>query len=131
MDKPAYKTDAFRMMVMKVAPCSKKFCHDWVRAAQLLPACCSPGWLTHLSVLQTVCPFAHPGEKARRRNPRTHDYTGVACPDMKKVRACCHLSPADVCCELTLAVKRRLRRLCRAGQPVSPRRPVPVRAQRV
>lgn len=34
----------------------------------------------------TTCPFAHPGEKAKRRDPRVHAYTGVACPDMKKVR---------------------------------------------
>lgn len=33
----------------------------------------------------TTCPFAHPGEKAKRRDPRVHTYTGVACPDMKKV----------------------------------------------
>ena len=52
----------------QVLPCSKRFCHDW-----------------------TVCPFAHPGEKARRRDPRLFTYTGIACPDMKKVR-----SPAGV-----------------------------------
>ena len=41
----------------------RSFCHDW-----------------------TVCPFAHPGEKARRRDPRLYAYTGIACPDMKKAR---------------------------------------------
>lgn len=49
----------------QVLPCSKRFVHDW-----------------------TVCPFAHPGEKAKRRDPRVFSYTGVACPEMKKVRAC-------------------------------------------
>ena len=33
----------------------------------------------------TICPFAHAGEKAVRRDPRLHSYTGIACPDMKKV----------------------------------------------
>lgn len=43
-------------------PCSKRFCHDW-----------------------TVCPYSHPGEKAKRRDPRLFSYTGIACPNMKKV----------------------------------------------
>lgn len=50
---------------MKVIPCTKRFVHDW-----------------------TVCPFAHAGEKAVRRDPRTHNYTGIACPDMKKQSNC-------------------------------------------
>ncbi|PNH12291.1 Zinc finger CCCH domain-containing protein 30 [Tetrabaena socialis] len=58
---PLYRTDEFRMYCFKVLPCSKRFVHDW-----------------------TVCPFAHPGEKAKRRDPRITSYTGVACPDMKK-----------------------------------------------
>lgn len=33
------------------------------------------------------CPFAHPQEKARRRDPSVHNYTGIACPSMKKARA--------------------------------------------
>jgi hypothetical protein len=45
-----------------VLPCSKRYVHDW-----------------------TECPLAHPQEKARRRDPRTHAYTGIACPSMKKV----------------------------------------------
>lgn len=49
---------------MQVLPCSKRFCHDWV-----------------------TCPFAHPAEKAKRRDPRAYTYTGVACPDQKKVRS--------------------------------------------
>ena len=34
----------------------------------------------------TLCPFAHPGEKAKRRDPRRYKYTGTACPDFRKVR---------------------------------------------
>ncbi|KAK2080205.1 hypothetical protein QBZ16_000058 [Prototheca wickerhamii] len=48
---------------MKVLPCSKRYVHDW-----------------------TTCPFAHPQEKARRRDPRIYNYTGIACPNMKKAR---------------------------------------------
>jgi hypothetical protein len=33
-----------------------------------------------------TCPFSHPGEKAKRRDPRYFVYTGIACPSMKKVR---------------------------------------------
>jgi hypothetical protein len=50
---------------MKILPCSKRFVHDWA-----------------------VCPFAHAGEKAVRRDPRLADYTGIACPDMKRASAC-------------------------------------------
>jgi hypothetical protein len=50
------------MSVLQVLPCARKFSHDW-----------------------TECPYAHPGEKARRRDPRIYDYTGIACPNMKKV----------------------------------------------
>jgi hypothetical protein len=78
----------------------------------------------------TECPFAHPGklallitmllksissykqgniffatgEKARRRSPKDYLYTGVACPDFRKVRmACMHcvlcISSFYGCCE--------------------------------
>ncbi len=30
-----------------------------------------------------MCPFAHPGEKAKRRDCRVYSYTGIACPEMK------------------------------------------------
>lgn len=52
--------------LLQVIPCTKRFVHDW-----------------------TICPFAHAGEKAVRRDPRLHNYTGIACPDMKKVGAGC------------------------------------------
>ena len=47
---------------LQVLPCSIRHVHDW-----------------------SSCNFTHPGEKARRRDPQTHSYTGIACPDMKKV----------------------------------------------
>ncbi|KAK2080909.1 hypothetical protein QBZ16_000763 [Prototheca wickerhamii] len=64
-DDPAYQTDEFRMWSMKVLPCTRMAAHDW-----------------------TTCPFAHVGEKAVRRDPSCHAYTGVACPDMKRTSAC-------------------------------------------
>ncbi len=50
---------------MQVLPCSKRYTHDW-----------------------SLCPFSHPQEKARRRDPKTHKYTGIACPSMKKEGSC-------------------------------------------
>ncbi|KAF8045299.1 hypothetical protein N665_5236s0001, partial [Sinapis alba] len=56
-----YSTDEFRMFSFKICPCSRAYSHDW-----------------------TECPFAHPGENARRRDPRKFHYTCVPCPDYKK-----------------------------------------------
>lgn len=53
------------MWCLKVLPCSKRYCHDW-----------------------TTCPWAHAQEKAKRRDPRVYNYTGVACPEMKKSMQC-------------------------------------------
>jgi hypothetical protein len=64
-DAPLFATDDFRMFQMKIQPCAKRFVHDWV-----------------------TCPFSHPGEKAKRRDPRYFVYTGIACPSMKKAGAC-------------------------------------------
>lgn len=60
-----YSSDEFRMYCFKVLPCSKHYSHDW-----------------------TVCPFAHPGEKARRRDPRVFRYAGVECPHVKEGLKC-------------------------------------------
>ncbi|KAL4421021.1 hypothetical protein ABPG77_008858 [Micractinium sp. CCAP 211/92] len=60
-----YDTAEFRMYCMKVLPCPQHFSHDW-----------------------TECPFAHPGERATRRAPHKHGYTGVACPSMKRDGSC-------------------------------------------
>ncbi|KAG8390114.1 hypothetical protein BUALT_Bualt01G0049900 [Buddleja alternifolia] len=56
-----YGTDEFRMYSFKVKPCSRAYSHDW-----------------------TECPFVHPGENARRRDPRKYNYTCVPCPEFKK-----------------------------------------------
>lgn len=50
------------VLTPQVLPCNKGYRHDW-----------------------TVCPYVHEKEKARRR-PLTCNYTGIACPEMKKVR---------------------------------------------
>ncbi|MBA0678308.1 hypothetical protein Goari_019662 [Gossypium aridum] len=56
-----YSTDEFRMYSFKVRPCSRAYSHDW-----------------------TECPFVHPGENARRRDPRKFHYSCVPCPDFHK-----------------------------------------------
>ncbi|CAK9173546.1 unnamed protein product [Ilex paraguariensis] len=56
-----YGTDEFRMYSFKVKPCSRAYSHDW-----------------------TECPFVHPGENARRRDPRKYHYSCVPCPEFKK-----------------------------------------------
>ncbi|XWS74801.1 hypothetical protein CRYUN_Cryun01aG0028800 [Craigia yunnanensis] len=56
-----YGTDDFRMYTFKVKPCSRAYSHDW-----------------------TECPFVHPGENARRRDPRKYPYSCVPCPDFRK-----------------------------------------------
>ncbi|XP_066366009.1 zinc finger CCCH domain-containing protein 35-like [Miscanthus floridulus] len=57
----AYACDKFRMYEFKVRLCSRGRSHDWMD-----------------------CPYAHPGEKARRRDPRRYHYSGAACPDFRK-----------------------------------------------
>lgn len=56
-----YGSDEFRMYTFKVKPCSRAYSHDW-----------------------TECPFVHPGENARRRDPKKYHYSCVPCPDFKK-----------------------------------------------
>uniref|UniRef100_A0A7C8ZSB8 C3H1-type domain-containing protein n=1 Tax=Opuntia streptacantha TaxID=393608 RepID=A0A7C8ZSB8_OPUST len=56
-----YGTDEFRMFTFKVKPCSRAYSHDW-----------------------TECPFVHPGENARRRDPRKYNYSCVPCPEFRK-----------------------------------------------
>lgn len=56
-----YSSDHFRMYEFKVRRCTRSRSHDW-----------------------TDCPFAHPGEKARRRDPRRHHYSGTVCPDFRR-----------------------------------------------
>ncbi|CAK9164197.1 unnamed protein product [Ilex paraguariensis] len=56
-----YGSDEFRMYTFKVKPCSRAYSHDW-----------------------TECPFVHPGENARRRDPRKYHYSCVPCPEFRK-----------------------------------------------
>nr|QEX51164.1 zinc finger CCCH domain-containing protein 33-like isoform X2 [Cymbidium ensifolium] len=56
-----YGKDEFRMYTFKVKPCSRAYSHDW-----------------------TECPFVHPGENARRRDPRKYSYSCVPCPEFRK-----------------------------------------------
>lgn len=65
-----YASDEFRMYSFKIRPCSRAYSHDW-----------------------TECPFAHPGENARRRDPRKFHYSCMPCPDHRK-GAC---SRGDMC----------------------------------
>ncbi|GLU18862.1 hypothetical protein SLE2022_351390 [Rubroshorea leprosula] len=60
-----YGTDEFRMYTFKVKPCSRAYSHDW-----------------------TECPFVHPGENARRRDPRKYHYSCVPCPEFRKGSTC-------------------------------------------
>ncbi|THF96987.1 hypothetical protein TEA_019933 [Camellia sinensis var. sinensis] len=62
----AYSTDEFRMFSFKIWPCSRAYSHDW-----------------------TECPFVHPGENARRRDPRKFHYSCVPCPDFRCSRRVC------------------------------------------
>ncbi|GJM95550.1 hypothetical protein PR202_ga12299 [Eleusine coracana subsp. coracana] len=53
------------MYSFKVRACSRAYSHDW-----------------------TECPFVHPGENARRRDPRKFHYSCVPCPEFKKGGGC-------------------------------------------
>ncbi|KAJ4880505.1 Zinc finger CCCH domain-containing protein 49 [Raphanus sativus] len=57
----AYSSDRFRMYDFKVLRCARGRSHDW-----------------------TECPYVHPGEKARRRDPAKCSYSGTACPEFRK-----------------------------------------------
>mmetsp|Transcript_9845 Transcript_9845/g.21009 ORF Transcript_9845/g.21009 Transcript_9845/m.21009 type:complete len:470 (-) Transcript_9845:2382-3791(-) len=57
--------DDFWMYSFKVVPCAKSYSHKW-----------------------TLCPCAHAGETARRRDPRLHNYKAVLCPLVKAKKTC-------------------------------------------
>ncbi|KAM7272236.1 hypothetical protein ACFE04_026899 [Oxalis oulophora] len=57
MNDALYGSNDFRMYTFKIKKCSRTKPHDW-----------------------TACPFAHPAEKAQRRDPRKFRYAGIACP---------------------------------------------------
>jgi hypothetical protein len=89
--------DEFMMYEFKVRRCARARSHDW-----------------------TACPYAHPGEAARRRDPRRVAYTGEPCPDFRRrPGAAC---PRGSACpfahgtfELWLHPSRYRTRPCRAG----------------
>jgi len=60
-DEDPYSSDHFRMYEFKIRRCTRSRSHDW-----------------------TDCPFAHPGEKARRRDPLRYQYSGEVCPDYRR-----------------------------------------------
>ncbi|XP_030520480.2 zinc finger CCCH domain-containing protein 2-like [Rhodamnia argentea] len=60
-DADPYSSDHFRMFEFKVRRCTRSRSHDW-----------------------TDCPFAHPGEKARRRDPRKYHYSGTVCAEYRR-----------------------------------------------
>lgn len=55
----------YYMYVFKVQPCPKRGAHDW-----------------------SSCPYAHPKEKARRRDPRVYKYASTPCPESLKGMSC-------------------------------------------
>ncbi|XP_066379629.1 zinc finger CCCH domain-containing protein 37-like [Miscanthus floridulus] len=96
-DTDAEADDEFMMYEFKVRRCARARSHDW-----------------------TACPYAHPGEAARRRDPRRVAYTGEPCPDFRhRPGAAC---PRGLACpfahgtfELWLHPSRYRTRPCRAG----------------
>ncbi|KAL2524497.1 Zinc finger CCCH domain-containing protein 2 [Abeliophyllum distichum] len=68
-DNP-FTSDYFRMYEFKVRMCPRGGSHDWMN-----------------------CPFAHPGEKALRRDPNKFSYSGTICPEFRKG----HCSHGDRC----------------------------------
>ncbi|KAI3744934.1 hypothetical protein L1987_58032 [Smallanthus sonchifolius] len=64
-DSDPYASDEFRMYEFKIKKCTRSRSHDW-----------------------TDCPFAHPGEKARRRCPRRFGYSGTVCADFRRDGTC-------------------------------------------
>ncbi|XP_034710481.1 zinc finger CCCH domain-containing protein 54-like [Vitis riparia] len=74
---PIYSSDEFRMYGFKIKKCSKTRSHDW-----------------------TECPFAHRGEKAKRRDPRKVNYAAISCPDFRNGAEC----PRGEACEFAHGV---------------------------
>ncbi|XP_054813839.1 zinc finger CCCH domain-containing protein 61-like [Prosopis cineraria] len=64
-DTDPYSSEHFRMYEFKVRRCSRSRSHDW-----------------------TDCPFVHPGEKARRRDPRRYHYSGTICSEYRRSGSC-------------------------------------------
>ncbi|KAK8961917.1 Zinc finger CCCH domain-containing protein 24 [Platanthera guangdongensis] len=97
-----YSSDEFRMFAFKIKPCSRAYSHDW-----------------------TECPFAHPGENARRRDPRRFPYSSTPCSEFRRGNCpkgdhCeyshgvfeCWLHPAQYRTRLCKEAKSCSRRVC-------------------
>ena len=64
----------------------------------------------------TQCPFAHPSEKAKRRDPRRYKYSGTACPDFRKARMQrCLCTPAVAAADLLRLKCRLALSMCRCA----------------
>ncbi|KAF6158808.1 hypothetical protein GIB67_012451 [Kingdonia uniflora] len=92
---PILDSDEFHMYIFKIKKCPRTRSHDW-----------------------TECPYAHRGEKAKRRDPRKFNYSGVACPQHRIVGECkkgelCEFSHGIF--EFWLHPARYRTRLCNAG----------------
>eukprot|EP01026_Neomeris_dumetosa_P032751 TRINITY_DN2602_c0_g2_i1.p2 TRINITY_DN2602_c0_g2~~TRINITY_DN2602_c0_g2_i1.p2 ORF type:complete len:490 (-),score=44.83 TRINITY_DN2602_c0_g2_i1:2084-3553(-) len=87
--------EEFRMFAYKVVPCSKRYRHDW-----------------------SACPYAHQGEKAKRRDPRLYQYVAIVCVDMKTTGQCARGDACPFChnvFELWLHPTRYRTQLCNNG----------------
>ncbi|GBF94727.1 hypothetical protein Rsub_07610 [Raphidocelis subcapitata] len=71
MDADIYRTDAFRMNAFKVLSCSNRAAHDW-----------------RVALAGKGCPFAHPGEHARRRPLDKFKYGSEMCPFARAGKPC-------------------------------------------
>ncbi|XP_052181224.1 zinc finger CCCH domain-containing protein 54-like [Diospyros lotus] len=95
-DRTIYESDEFRMYGFKIKQCPRRRRHEW-----------------------TQCPFAHRGEKARRRDPRRYNYAAVPCPDYREDGECIR---GDTCqfahgvFEYWLHPDKYRTRLCHAGE---------------
>uniref|UniRef100_A0A383VUY1 C3H1-type domain-containing protein n=1 Tax=Tetradesmus obliquus TaxID=3088 RepID=A0A383VUY1_TETOB len=69
-----YDVDSYRMCLFKVLPCPRSGQHDW-----------------------SCCPYAHHGERARRRCLLLSNYATKVCPDMMKGGEC----PRGEACTMT------------------------------
>lgn len=47
----------------------------------------NPPIIVGVTTCRSTCPYVHPGEKARRRDPRTHSYRPLPCPHDRQVRS--------------------------------------------
>lgn len=90
-----YSSDEFRMYYFKVYWCQSSQFHDW-----------------------TDCPFLHPGEKVRRRDPRRYAYSSELCSEFRKNGKCpdrdnCRFAHGVF--EVWLHPERYRTQLCRDG----------------